>query len=245
MQVSKRVRQTKRTTQTQTETKVIDFSRFKNRKQNVNILPKNIIQEDYLALIDDQDIDIIFATGPAGTGKTMIAVLAAIKALKSGDCDKIVITRPAVSVDEEHGFLPGTLIEKMAPWTRPIFDIFEEYYTPAELVSMIADGMIEVAPLAYMRGRTFKNSWIIADEIQNATTNQCKMLLTRLGTNSRIMVTGDLNQHDRGFENNGLKDFISRLPENHPSIGSVKFTKAEVERHPTVKAVLALYGDED
>jgi phosphate starvation-inducible PhoH-like protein len=243
--VSKRVRQTKRNTPTQNETKVIDFARFKNRKQNVNILPKNLIQEDYLALIDDDCMDVIFAIGPAGTGKTMIAVLSAIKALKAGDCEKIVITRPAVSADEDHGFLPGTLVEKMAPWTRPIFDIFEEYYTPAEIVAMIAEGVIEVSPLAYMRGRTFKHSIIIADEVQLATPNQVKMLLTRLGVGSRMFLTGDLAQTEKGREENGLKDFVGRIPEDHHSIAAVKFTRAEVERHPTVKAILAMYGDED
>ena len=107
-----------------------------------------------------------------------------------------MVTRPAVSVDEQHGFLPGTLMEKMAPWTRPIFDVFEEYYSPEQIEYMINDNKVEVAPLAYMRGRTFKNSFIIADEMQNATDSQMKMLLTRIGQGSKIVVTGDLAQHD-------------------------------------------------
>lgn len=223
---------------------VIDFNTFKKREHKVKILPKNLTQEDYLALIDDQYKDIIFATGPAGTGKTMIAVLAAIRALKTREIEKIVITRPAVSVDEQHGFLPGSLIEKMAPWTRPIFDVFEEYYAPREIEAMIAENIIEVSPLAYMRGRTFKNSWIIADEMQNATPSQMKMLLTRIGVGSRILVTGDLAQHDRGYEENGLRDFINRLNTNR-CIGTVEFEKCDVERHPAVKEVLSIYGDED
>ena len=176
----------------------------------------------------------------------MIAVLAAIRALKAGECEKVVVTRPAVSVDEQHGFLPGTLQEKMAPWTRPIFDVFEEYYSPKEIETMIAENIIEIAPLAYMRGRTFKNSWIVADEMQNATESQMKMLLTRIGVGSRIVVTGDLAQHDRGYENNGLKDFIARVERSRSDrIGFVKFAKADVERHPAVSEVLRIYGDDD
>jgi phosphate starvation-inducible PhoH-like protein len=228
-----------------TQDQVIDFGKFKKRDNRVNILPRNLAQEDYLALLDDLNTDIIFATGPAGTGKTLLAVLSAIRALKTGDVEKIVITRPAVSVDEQHGFLPGTLIEKMAPWTRPIFDVFEEYYSPREIEGMIAENIIEVAPLAYMRGRTFKNSWIIADEMQNATPNQMKMLLTRIGDNSRVIVTGDLAQHDRGYDNNGLKDFINRIDDRSTRIGAVEFERCHVERHPAVKEVLYLYGDDD
>jgi phosphate starvation-inducible PhoH-like protein len=243
--VSKRIRRARSAQYTkEPQTQIIEFSQFKRRETRVKILPKNVAQEDYLALLDDPHKDIVFASGPAGTGKTMIAVLAAIRALKAGEIDKIVVTRPAVSVDEQHGFLPGTLVEKMAPWTRPIFDVFEEYYSPKEIESMIAENIVEIAPLAYMRGRTFKNAIIIADEMQNATVNQMKMLLTRIGTGSRIIVTGDLAQHDRGFDNNGLKDFIGRLSTNSHRIGAVEFTQEDVERHPAVKEVLKIYGDE-
>lgn len=241
--VTKRARKTK---SFNTAEPIIDFGKYKKRNSQVVILPKNLTQEDYLTLLDDDTKNIVFATGPAGTGKTMLAVLAAIRALKNGDCEKIVVTRPAVSVDEQHGFLPGTLIEKMAPWTRPIFDVFEEYYSPKDITAMIEDGVIEVAPLAYMRGRTFKNAYIIADEMQNATPNQMKMLLTRIGTQSRIIVTGDLAQHDRGFDNNGLKDFMSLIRKTDTArIGFVEFGKADIERHPAVSEVLAIYGDEN
>jgi len=148
-----------------------------------------------------------------------------------------------VSVDEQHGFLPGTLVEKMSPWTRPMFDIFEEYYSPSEIGQLINENIIEIAPLAYMRGRTFKNSIIIADEMQNATDNQMKMLLTRIGENSKIVVTGDLDQHDRGYDNNGLKMFVDRLHKrNSKMIGVVEFSKTEIERHPVVDEVLNLYA---
>ena len=225
---------------------VLQLNSFRKRERHVKIIPRNLAQEDYLELLDDHTKNIIFAMGPAGTGKTLLAVLAAIRALKSGEIDKIVVTRPAVSVDEQHGFLPGTLVEKMAPWTRPIFDVFEEYWSPQQIESMIADNVIEIAPLAYMRGRTFKNSWILADEMQNATPSQMKMLLTRIGENSRIVVTGDLAQHDRGFEQNGLKDFIKLLASKRSSmIDYVEFDREDVERHPAVQEVLEIYGDEE
>jgi phosphate starvation-inducible PhoH-like protein len=243
--VSRNKRRARKAQQNDQQDQVIDFGKFKQRENRVKILPKNLAQEDYLALLDDPSKDIVFATGPAGTGKTIVAVLSAIRALKARECEKIVITRPAVSVDEQHGFLPGSLVEKMAPWTRPIFDVFEDYYSPKEIEMMIAENIIEIAPLAYMRGRTFKNSWILADEMQNATPNQMKMLLTRIGDNSRIIVTGDITQHDRGFESNGLRDIIARVSDRSTRIGSVEFAHADVERHPAVKEILEIYGDED
>ena len=225
---------------------VISVKAYKRREKQVTIIPKNVTQEDYLEMLDDNAKAIVFAMGPAGTGKTMLGVLAAIDAMKNGRCEKIVITRPAVSVDEQHGFLPGTLVEKMAPWTRPIFDVMEEYWSPSEIENMIAENIIEIAPLAYMRGRTFKNAWIVADEMQNATPSQMKMLLTRIGENSKIVVTGDLAQHDRGFENNGLKDFVALLKKRRSNmIGVVEFQRKDVERHAAVTAVLEIYGDED
>ena len=218
------------------------FSR--QRQQAVTITPRNFNQDDLLGHLEDSNINIVFAVGPAGTGKTLISTLAGLKLLKSNKINKFVVTRPAVSVDEQHGFLPGTLVEKMAPWTRPIFDLFEEYYSPEQIEFMVNDNKLEVAPLAYMRGRTFKDSWIIADEMQNATDNQMKMLLTRIGDGSKLVVTGDLDQHDRGFESNGLKCFIERLAaQGSDRIKMVQFDKGDVERHPIVAEVLKLYGD--
>lgn len=247
--MAKRARKTKneKHQQQHVDSKVIQVgTRNKARSKNVEIIPRNLAQEDYVALLDDSRKAITFAMGPAGTGKTLLGVLAAIDAFKNNVCDKIVITRPAVSVDEQHGFLPGTLVEKMAPWTRPIFDVMEEYWSPQEIEAMIEDNVLEIAPLAYMRGRTFKNAWIIADEMQNATPNQMKMLLTRIGDNSRIIVTGDLMQHDRGFEDNGLKNFVELLEKKRSSmIGVVKFARGDVERHEAVTEVLTIYGDED
>jgi len=226
---------------------VVEFFPNANRyKKDVLLVPRNLNQEQYIERLLNPNGTITFGVGPAGTGKTMLAVLAAIKYLKSHQIDKIIVTRPAVGVDDEkHGFLPGDLNAKMEPWTKPIFDVFEEYWSPQQIESMVADNVIEIAPLAYMRGRTFKNAWIIADEMQNATPNQMKMLLTRIGDNSRIVVTGDLNQHDRGYENNGLKDFIQKLKQqDNDMFGLVEFTKQDVERHPAVTAVLNIYGDD-
>ena len=228
-----------------------DFSSFVSelqsndcRRKKVIILPRNVHQEDYLELLTDPDKSIVMATGPAGTGKTMLAVQMGIKMFQEGEIERIVITRPAVSVDEQHGFLPGTLEEKMAPWTRPIFDIFEEHWSTKQVRIFLENKDIEIAPLAYMRGRTFKNCWIVADEMQNATPEQMKMLLTRIGEGSKIVVTGDLAQHDRGFQNNGLKDFTNRLTTSFSRIGKVHFDRRDVERHPAVQDVLNLYGDE-
>lgn len=213
------------------------------KERKVELSARNPKQQRLINLLENHNKHITFAIGPAGTGKTLISTLYAIRSLKNKTTQKIVITRPAVSVDEQHGFLPGTLVEKMSPWTRPMFDIFEEYYSPSEIGQLINENIIEIAPLAYMRGRTFKNSIIIADEMQNATDNQMKMLLTRIGENSKIVVTGDLDQHDRGYDNNGLKLFVDRLHKrNSKMIGVVEFSKTEIERHPVVDEVLNLYA---
>lgn len=219
-----------------------DYYPKKERKRKVEIIPRNISQEEYIFCIEDSTIT--FGIGPAGTGKTLIATLMAIQALKEGEAEKIIITRPAVSVDEQHGFLPGSLMEKMAPWTRPIFDVFEEYYSPKQIEGMVEEGIIEVCPLAYMRGRTFKQAWIIGDEFQNATPNQMKMVLTRIGDNSKMVITGDLEQHDRGYEQNGLKDFLERIQGSGKfsnEIGIVRFGQKDIERHPIIDEVLEIY----
>jgi phosphate starvation-inducible PhoH-like protein len=212
--------------------------------KRVELLPRNTAQETYVeALLEKR---MVFAVGPAGTGKTLLAVLRAIQALRSQEVTKIIITRPAVSVDEKHGFLPGTLNEKMEPWTRPIFDVFEEYYGLQETANMLEDGTIEIAPLGFMRGRTFKNAFIIADEMQNATPDQMKMLLTRIGEHSSMVLTGDLRQHDRGFDKNGLKDFLERLVGHRTYAMQVcSFGREHIERDPLVAEVLGIYGEED
>jgi phosphate starvation-inducible PhoH-like protein len=228
-------------------TVMMDDYRPKSQTKPITLLPKSKTQEAYIDLLTDPDKLIVFATGPAGTGKTMLAVLAALKEYRAGTIEHIVVTRPAVGVDdEEHGFLPGDLNEKMAPWTRPIFDIIGEYYRQSEINKMLDDRTIEVSPLAFMRGRTFKNSFIIADEMQGSSINQMKMLLTRLGDNSKLVVTGDLKQLDRKFEkDNGLRDFIKRLETNNSLIfGHVEFAGKDIQRSVAVREVLKLYGEE-
>jgi len=225
---------------------VINFQEYQPKKKtHVKIIPRNRSQETYFLKLQDPTKTMIFAVGPAGTGKTLLATQTAVKLLKEGEIDKIIVTRPAVSVDEQHGFLPGTLEKKMEPWTRPIFDVFAEYYYAKEIQNMLLEGIIEVSPLAYMRGRTFKNSFILADEMQNATPNQMKMLLTRIGENSRMVITGDLRQADR-LEDNGLIEFINRLKNtngNLKHVDIVNFGQKDIERHPAVKEILEIYGD--
>ena len=214
------------------------------KKTHVTILPRNRNQEQYVLTLLDPKKDIVFGVGPAGTGKTLLAVQVAVKLFKEGQVDKIIVTRPAVSADEDLGFLPGTLEEKMAPWTRPIFDVLREYFNAKEIEGMIEEGVIEISPLAYMRGRTFKDAYIIADEMQNATPNQMKMLLTRLGTGSMMAVTGDLHQADR-LTNNGLSDFTELLKaSNSDTLSVVQFELGDIERHAAVAEVLRVYGDE-
>ena len=170
---------------------------------------------------------------------------AAVKALREQQCDRIVMTRPAVGVeDERHGFLPGNLVAKMEPWTRPLLDVMREYYRPQDIAAMIEDQVVEIAPLAFMRGRTFKNSWIIADEMQNATPAQAKMLMTRIGQGSKIVITGDVEQADRRYGDNGLIDLAERL-ERCPVQGiTVCCMEArDVQRHRIIGSVLKLYAD--
>jgi phosphate starvation-inducible protein PhoH and related proteins len=217
------------------------------KKKSVQIIPRNANQEAYLELLMDESCSIVIATGPAGTGKTLLAMQTAIKALKERRIGKIVVTRPAVGVeDEKHGFLPGSLTQKMEPWTKPLFDVLHEYYTPRDTQNMILDEIIEICPLAFMRGRTFKDAYIIADEMQNATPNQMKMLLTRIGDGARILVTGDVKQTDRKVGDNGLLDFRKLLKQfnNSEYVSNIEFTMRDIERHPAVEEVLKIYGDD-
>ena len=224
---------------------VVKLNNFQPQKsRQVKILPRNKSQETYILELLDRERDIVFGIGPAGTGKTLLACQAGVKAFLNGSVERIIVTRPAVSADEDLGFLPGTLEEKMAPWTRPIFDVFREYFYANEIEGMIKEGVIEISPLAYMRGRTFKNSFIIADEMQNATQNQMKMLLTRIGNESQMVVTGDLNQADR-LKDNGLIDFFNHLESRESKhISAVFFKQGDIERHDAVKEVLEIYGDD-
>ena len=205
--------------------------------------PKDGSQRDYHNLLNQKSKKIVVATGPAGTGKTLLATEMGIKYFLQGTYEKLIFTRPSVAVDEDLGYLPGTLEEKMSPWVRPIYDILYNFITPKEVTAMLEEKIIEISPLGYMRGRTFKNCWIIADEMQNSTISQMKMLMTRLGENSRLVITGDLEQHDRHNEENGLEDFLSKFKgKRSPSITSVEFDNDDIQRENVVREVLEIYG---
>jgi len=202
--------------------------------------PRNLAQKKYIDLLYST-VPIVVGTGPAGTGKTLLACHAGSKALVSGRVQKLILTRPAVSVDEQHGFLPGTVEKKMDPWTRPMFDVLNRYMSAKKVNEYVYDRKIEICPLAYMRGRTFDNAWIIGDEMQNSTPSQMKMLLTRIGEDSKMIIAGDVQQYERGFEQNGLSDLISRICENSIDISHIKFTEDDVVRNQVIKEILNMY----
>ena len=224
----------------------IKFDQAKPAKQRpIDIVPRTRNQERLVLALQDDDQHIVVTAGPAGTGKTYLAMLAAVRAFREGEVDRIVLTRPAVGVeDEKHGFLPGDLNQKMDPWVRPLTDILREYYRQPDIAAMIAEQTIEISPLAFMRGRTFKGSFIIADEMQNATPNQVKMLMTRIGEGSKIVITGDVEQADRNRGNNGLMDLCQRLQEGGVNgIAVCHLDNKDIQRHKIIDSVLTLYAD--
>ena len=214
----------------------------KQKFENKFSVPRNESQKRFLTSLKKDNFKIVLASGPAGTGKTLFGIEQGIKNYINGNYEKIIFTRPVVSVDEDIGYLPGTLEDKMAPWVRPIFDILYNFVSPKEVEGLISEKIIEISPLGFMRGRTFKNSWIVADEMQNSTVSQMKMLLTRIGENSRLIITGDCEQHDRKYEINGLEDFLNKMKgRRSSSISSVEFDKCDIEREEVVKEVLEIY----
>jgi phosphate starvation-inducible PhoH-like protein len=215
------------------------------------IVPRTEGQRLYLEALQNKNTSILVGLGPAGTGKTMFSCNAAMDGFLSGTYQKIVLTRPVVSVEEEIGFLPGSLVQKMDPWTRPIFDIFLERFSKVKLDSMIQTGIIEISPLGYMRGRTFKNTFIIADEMQNSSPMQMKMMTTRIGENSKMVITGDLNQSDR-CEKNGLVDLVERLRKktvgggvefHDKMIDILELSNSDIQRSPVVRRILDIYDN--
>lgn len=205
------------------------------------ITPRTLMQRRYIDLLSST-VPIVVGTGPAGTGKTLLACHMGSKALITGKVERLIMTRPAVSVDEQHGFLPGNLNKKMEPWTRPMFDALRRYLPQKKIDEYLYDQRIEVAPLAYMRGRTFDNAWIIGDEMQNTTPSQMKMLLTRIGEGSKMVLAGDMDQHDRGFEENGLWDLVTRICPESMNISHVEFSENDVVRAEVIKEILRMYG---
>ena len=209
--------------------------------------PRTENQKQYVQMLESKQNQIIFVLGPAGTGKTLFACLAAIRELRAGNIEKIVLTRPAVTVEEDLGFLPGNIRSKMDPWTRPIFDVFLEHYHQREIDSMIQAGVIEISPLAFMRGRTFKRCFILADEMQNSSPNQMVMLTTRIGEGSQMIINGDLRQSDLGRQN-GLEMFLQKITQysqtgkNHTGIAVCSMKNIDIERSPVVSMVLNILG---
>jgi len=227
------------------QSNIISFMNYLNEKKlAARPTAKSEGQQEYLDLLLNYQYRIIVALGPAGTGKTMLATERAIERFQKSEIDKIVITRPASSVDEEIGFLPGDINQKMEPWMKPILDVFANHFMPHQIDEMLATGTVEIAPLAFMRGRTFKHTFIIGDEMQNSTPSQMKMLMTRLGKGSQMVITGDCKQSDRMLDN-GLVDF-RRYYERYFNASYVRFielTKADIQRHPAVTEILNMYGD--
>ena len=213
-------------------------------------IPRGINQELYFKYLNDKNTDIVLGVGPAGSGKTMFACYVAIQNLIKGNIQKIIMSRPLVSVDKEDiGYLPGNLVSKMDPWTRPMFDILLEFFSQKEINEMIHTGIIEISPLAYMRGRTFKNAFIIADEMQNSSPNQMLMMTTRIGEGTKMVITGDIKQSDREDEN-GLLDFINKIKkynnndEIENKIKLVELEAKDIERSQVVKKILKMYDPE-
>jgi len=207
--------------------------------------PRSLNQVKYVNHLKNDTIKLLIAIGPAGTGKTLFPCLEAISLLKSGEINKIIITRPIVPAEEELGFLPGSLKQKMDPWLKPIYDIFLEKYSKTELTALLSNEIIEICPLAFMRGRTFKNAFIIADEMQNSSPNQMIMLTTRLGDNSKLVITGDLNQSDKIVEN-GLFDLINTIDNYQKcnkldTIAKIQLETNDIERSKIVKKVIEMY----
>jgi phosphate starvation-inducible PhoH-like protein len=203
------------------------------------VVARSAGQRQYVEAI--QKYDVVFGIGPAGTGKTYLAVAMAVGALKKEQVTRIILTRPAVEAGEALGFLPGDLQEKITPYLRPLYDALRDMLEPEEIERLISRQTIEIAPLAYMRGRTLGNAFVILDEAQNTTTEQMFMLLTRMGPNAKCVVTGDVTQVDLpSNKRSGLVEALQAL-KNTPGIAFVYFTERDVVRHELVRAIISAY----
>lgn len=208
-------------------------------KKGEVIRAKTFKQKQYIKSIKKHDVT--FAIGPAGTGKTFLAAVLAVKALLSDECDRIILTRPAVEAGEKLGFLPGDLQEKVNPFLRPLYDALYEFIDAEKIPDLMERGKIEVAPLAYMRGRTLSNAFVIVDEAQNTTPAQLKMVLTRLGFGSKMVVTGDITQTDLPSNQDSGLIVSRRILRNVEGIAFCELTQADVVRHPLVQKIVAAY----
>lgn len=213
------------------------------RTQRRHITPRSAAQARYIRQLHDHEL--VFGIGPAGTGKTYLAVAVAVAMLTKGTVDRIILSRPAVEAGERLGFLPGDLKEKVDPYLRPLYDALHDMLPGEQVIKRLSSGEIEVAPLAFMRGRTLANSFVILDEAQNTTPMQMKMFLTRLGENSRMAVNGDLSQIDLPpGQKSGLKDALEAV-ENIDGIGITRFGERDVVRHPLVAKIVGAYDARD
>ncbi|WP_197380054.1 PhoH family protein [Mycolicibacterium mengxianglii] len=209
-------------------------------RRGKTIRPKTLNQKRYVDAIDNHTI--VFGIGPAGTGKTYLAMAKAVNALKTKQVNRIILTRPAVEAGERLGFLPGTLSEKIDPYLRPLYDALHDMMDPEAIPKLMAAGVIEVAPLAYMRGRSLNDAFIILDEAQNTTPEQMKMFLTRLGFNSKMVVTGDITQMDLpGGAQSGLRAAVDIL-DDIDDISIAQLTSADVVRHRLVSEIVDAYA---
>ncbi len=228
------------------ESKTINFNkeRYVKNKKTLELIPKTINQEKFILSLLDDSVDVVVVSGPAGTGKTYLTMLSAIKSLKSGKCERLVLCRPSITIENEsHGFLPGDLNSKLEPWMKPMIDVLREFYSIKEIEHMLEEQIIEFAPLGMMRGRTFTNTIIFADEMQNGTPTQFKMLLTRIGENSKIIIGGDINQTDRKTPDNGLLDLIDKLKKNPiEGIATCSFNERDIQRHRLIGEILKIYN---
>ena len=216
-----------------------DLNKYLIKTWKKTIVPKSFVQKSYLSAL--QDYDLVFGIGPAGTGKSYLAVAKGIEYMKQGLVDKIILSRPAVEAGENLGFLPGDMKEKVDPYLRPIYDALYEMMPFEKVEKKIQNGEIEIAPLAFMRGRTFQNAFIIIDEAQNTTPIQMKMILTRIGKNSKMVVNGDLSQIDipKGVES-GLAVAIQKL-RGLKLVKEIRFSEKDVVRHLLVKKIIEAY----
>jgi len=214
------------------------------RTRKKTIVPRSATQIDYMRALASKDV--IFALGPAGTGKTYVAVAQAVSQLITGSVQRLILSRPAVEAGERLGFLPGDMKEKVDPYLRPLYDALYDCMPPEQVERRIASGEIEIAPIAFMRGRTLADAFVILDEAQNTTPAQMKMFLTRFGQNSRMVICGDPRQVDipGGDSFSGLADAVKRL-EGIEGIAVTRFTSADVVRHPIVGRIVEAYEGKD
>ncbi|MEO1428235.1 MAG: PhoH family protein [Cyanobacteria bacterium J06633_8] len=208
-------------------------------RRGEQIRAKTFRQRQYIEAIRKRDLT--FCIGPAGTGKTFLAVVVAVQALLDNKYEKLILTRPAVEAGEKLGFLPGDLQQKVNPYLRPLYDAINEFIEPDKVPSLIERGIIEVAPLAYMRGRTLNNAFVIVDEAQNTTPAQMKMVLTRLGFRSRMVVTGDMTQTDLPLQQKSGLATAFQILKNVEGIGFCEFSQKDVVRHALVQRIVAAY----